>query len=1641
MRLTRYQVRFYWGGYTPTGNDKVTVKATVTYYNPDDVVFHDGFEGDNKSFTEGQESKEDSYSHSETMSQWGRKAATPVSGKKGPAKHTLDNQGTGTVTAWYYDTAETPSQLKYCFEVNQTGSSGNQCLGVAYDSTLLEKNPPASSDEKYVMRKGEPVNDYGFLITDVERTKGWHEFRWDVADSGTTAYIDGQPVYTSNSLKSIDFLQIMTNWNDNATNSAAISDKLFLDDITVVKPEAKTLTAEASAEITLRELVDYTLEGETRVYVDKSEISAQTVKMQPSVDPEMKIFLDDTELVKDKDYTVNTGSNEITFQADYLSSLPLGNHEFQLKVMNKTLTFTIVLIDKTAGRDYYFSTSGSDDNDGTKEKPYASLDKLNSLSLKPGDTVYLDANSVWIGQIKIKDSGLPGMPITITKYNDNGDRDARPIINAGPVVTKDNMTQSTLLKLSDGQNNGYGAGALEIRSAEYIEVSGLELTNDGGEADTDRINGRNGILVIADLPEDTTKATFDREWDASLKTDIHIDDCYVHDVNSSSGYKMAGGINFFGNITNILVENCTVINCDNEGIRNAGMHRGNGDWPAVHKVTFRNNYIEGCTGDGMVISNVKDSTISGNVVTNCGKPELSGSANYAALWLIGAEDTVVEHNEVFNNPYRCNDGEPFDFDHNCKNNVYQYNYTHDNAGGVLLSMNSVSGRNTFRYNISVDDGGYYNKHLFFYNSGAGKSTYIHNNVFVLNENLTQIFGNDSTEIQFWNNILMSVNGKTPKFATKKFTSGQIKNNIIYPETLLNGDLSGVDVADNKFVNPKIAGAGFKPGNDGQDSIMTGIATAEAKLDMAQLVAYKLLEDSPAIDAGISVDTGIAPVTEDIFGNPISGTPDIGVHEWNQDSPEEMIPEVKLERITIQAGKDAIEQKESMILDVETAPANAWNQAIVWESSDEEIAAVDENGVVRGVSAGTVTIKAASAVDETVYDEIELTVKELGEDVVVDFELQADKDRVKAGDEVQLSVIAVNTDGNEVEVDPDDVDVTYTTDISDVDCSVDENGLLTVAEDAEDGTITVNAQVVYQNKVYEESFETGNTLTGGENSLVRTKERAHDGNWSMKTMDVKADDDASKTFLEPQQGTVSVWFYDTANKTARKTISVSPDDPTTNLLAIGVFKDAGTDEYAYRFTSSTGWKKSGVERTTGWHEFKWEFSDDGLVMYIDDIKIAESAEYTEFKSINVNARGGWTQSEHDGNFGVDDICVLVNEKYDPESLEITVSSDEPTEEKDWYTTAIKVTEEPDKMVYGVGETFDPEGMKVVAVQKSTPSNASPSNASPSDATREVELDLSDLNFEADEFAEAGEKTVTIIYTGLGADLEEKEFKTTVTVTVKDGVLPEDTFYTTSIKIKEKPAKLEYEAGESFDPEGLKVTAMQKATPSNLTREIELDLDELEFEYDTDDFKTPGRKLIQVVYYGLDQYLEEKRFTSSFEVTVVKEEEPDRPHRPSSGGSSYSSSSVNASGNWSQETAGWRFVYTNGTYAVDKWERVNNYWYHFDQSGYMETGWRFINGSWYYLNPISGAMTTGWYFEPQDGNWYYLNSTGAMAIGWQKIDGVWYYFNTTVPEATWSFDEAAGAWGYTKKDTVPYGAMYKNTDTPDGYRVGENGAWIQ
>ena len=159
-----------------------------------------------------------------------------------------------------------------------------------------------------------------------------------------------------------------------------------------------------------------------------------------------------------------------------------------------------------------------------------------------------------------------------------------------------------------------------------------------------------------------------------------------------------------------------------------------------------------------------------------------------------------------------------------------------------------------------------------------------------------------------------------------------------------------------------------------------------------------------------------------------------------------------------------------------------------------------------------------------------------------------------------------------------------------------------------------------------------------------------------------------------------------------------------------------------------------------------------------------------------------------------------------------------------------------------------------------------------------------------------------------------------------------------------------------------------------------------------------------------------------------------------------------GEWKQENNGWRYQYTSGEFAINKWEYIDGFWYFFDGNGYRQTGfveiagiiyhfdsdgkmsigWEKINGKYYYFSS-SGAKQTGW-VKPYD-TWYYLNQDGVMQTGWLRFTDVTYYLDESGALVEgWRWID--GKCYYFKSG----GSMARDTWIGDSY-VDKDGIWIE
>ena len=126
-------------------------------------------------------------------------------------------------------------------------------------------------------------------------------------------------------------------------------------------------------------------------------------------------------------------------------------------------------------------------------------------------------------------------------------------------------------------------------------------------------------------------------------------------------------------------------------------------------------------------------------------------------------------------------------------------------------------------------------------------------------------------------------------------------------------------------------------------------------------------------------------------------------------------------------------------------------------------------------------------------------------------------------------------------------------------------------------------------------------------------------------------------------------------------------------------------------------------------------------------------------------------------------------------------------------------------------------------------------------------------------------------------------------------------------------------------------------------------------------------------------------------------------------------------WEQSGGRWWYSRSDGSYIQNAWLQDGG-WYHFDQDGWMQTGWQQIGGVWYYFE-TDGRMATGW--KQLGGARYYFEGSGAMAVGWRRLGGIWYYFEGSGAMAA-GWRQLGGVWYYFEAD----GAMVTGFKTLAG-----------
>lgn len=466
-----------------------------------------------------------------------------------------------------------------------------------------------------------------------------------------------------------------------------------------------------------------------------------------------------------------------------------------------------------AGTTYYVdSAGGNDSNNGTSSgAAWQSLSKVNSVTaFNPGDKILLKAGSVWNSQsLSPKGSGTSGSPIVIDMYGTG----SKPIINV----------------------NKTAFAGVYFENQEYWEVNNLEITNFTGTYGSDNT----GQYVGIHFRINQNASTFDH---------LYVQNCYIHDVDGDPALhdavidKGSGGISFavvatgtsdLGHFNDVLIQNNTIKYVSRTGIEVAWSGWAD-QKPAYYStnVIVRGNVFDHVAGDTLIFAQVYNGLAEGNVSTYGSDRGATGVYN-AGLWSWSSNDIVYQKNEVAYIQNKGGDLSAWDFDLRNGNQIFQYNYSHGNAGGFMLTMGDTKNKNVARYNISA------NELVQSPRGGSGFNVSYYNNVFY-NCN-GEIRSNNAYNNVFYNCTNLSYSNKY---------SAAHDYNVYYNSTAISE--TNAIYSDPMFVRPN-------PGD--------GISTLDG---------FKLQSSSPLINAGTPMAT---PGVTDFYGNPIyNQAPDIGAYE-------------------------------------------------------------------------------------------------------------------------------------------------------------------------------------------------------------------------------------------------------------------------------------------------------------------------------------------------------------------------------------------------------------------------------------------------------------------------------------------------------------------------------------------------------------------------------------------------------------------------------------------------------------------------------------------------------------------------------------------------------------------------------------------
>ena len=365
---------------------------------------------------------------------------------------------------------------------------------------------------------------------------------------------------------------------------------------------------------------------------------------------------------------------------------------------------------------YYFDTNGNDNNKGTKNNPWQTLNQLKKIHLFSGDAVYFQGGQTFKGTLMLDStgSGDKDKPILISSYVDghakiDGGNASAVIFHFVRHVSIRNLDLEGSGRKNGNRKNGFSIINCDHIKAEALDISGFQ---------------KSGLLIYS-------------------STNIRISGIHVHE-NGAAGIAVEGS-HGKKESRNIQIMDCSAV--DNPGDpTNLTNHSGNG----IVAGHCTNLLIDHCTAT----DNGWDMPRIGN--------------GPVGIWCYESDSVVIQHCLSYRNKTSVGgaDGGGFDLDGGTTNSIIQYclSYSNQGSGYCLFQYLGASPwfNNIVRFNISENDGSVSDSKagIYVWNSSGDRDQFHNANVYnntIYNNLEAAISYSDKCErkqFAFYNNILV-----------------------------------------------------------------------------------------------------------------------------------------------------------------------------------------------------------------------------------------------------------------------------------------------------------------------------------------------------------------------------------------------------------------------------------------------------------------------------------------------------------------------------------------------------------------------------------------------------------------------------------------------------------------------------------------------------------------------------------------------------------------------------------------------------------------------------------------------------------------------------------------------------------------------